>query len=256
MPDKYRINKYIALCKGCSRRDAEKFVNDGHVKINGQKCIDLSVRVKTSDKVEISGELLRKPKFVYAIFNKPAGYITSREDEKGRKIIYDILPEQLHGLKSVGRLDKESSGLILLTNDGDLINLLTHPKYHIPKRYKVNVKGKFTVPNAESFAAGLDIGEKQLASADVLGMEKNKLGQTELMLVLYQGYNRQIRRMVEKVGAEVVSLKRMTIGPLSLKNLKRSEYTYLTQKEVNNLLKYIEKKAHKGLDEQELNDNE
>lgn len=240
MPKEYRINKYIAECIGCSRRNAEKYVNDGLVKVNGVKVVDIATKVKISDKVILQGKPLKLPKYTYIIFNKPSGFITTRYDEKGRKTIYDLLPEKMHHLKPVGRLDKDSSGLLLLTNDGELINRLTHPKFQIPKKYKVVIKGNFSINDAKIFSEGLDIGDDQIASAEVLSITRLQPAKTELLLELHQGYNRQIRRMVEKLGYEVTTLKRLTIGPLTLKKLKRSEFSSLTDKEIDRLREYID----------------
>ncbi len=242
MSKEYRINKYIALCSGCSRRDADKLIEKGSVKVNDVKVKDLSTKVKDTDVVLLNGNQLKLPKYSTYTFNKPAGYITTREDEKGRKTIYDLLPERLHKLKPVGRLDKDSSGLMLLTNDGDLINILTHPKFHVPKKYKVVVQGKFTMVTAQSFVNGIDIGESRMAYADVLTFAKMKDGTVELILLLHQGYNRQIRRMFEKVDCEVVSLKRLSVATVTLKNLKRGESKSLNKKEIMNLFKSLKKR--------------
>lgn len=243
MLKRYRINKFIAESTGCSRREAEQYVIDGFVVLNGKKITDLSTKITVRDNVTLKGKKLKLAEHVYVIFNKPSGYITTREDEKGRKTIYDLLPEKLHCLKPVGRLDKDSSGLIILTNNGDLINTLTHPKFHIPKKYKVLIKGKFNQNHAESFFKGIDIGNNEIAKAEVISAIPEKNGCLVLTIILEQGLNRQIRRMMEKIGNEVVSLKRVSVGPVTLKSLKRGEYSYLTKNEVENFINYIEKNS-------------
>lgn len=243
MSDKTRINKYIAECTGCSRREAEEFVKAGQVKINEKIIDDLSIKVSLKDKVKVKNKLIELPKYLYVTFNKPPGYITTRKDEKGRKTIYDVLPEKFKHLKPVGRLDKDTSGLLLLTNNGDLINSLTHPKFDIPKRYKVVIKGKFNQVHAEKLAKGIDIGDGQIAYAYVLEAYLEKDNLVSLKMELTQGYNRQIRRMIEKIGAEVVSLKRLSVGPLDLKNLKKGEYAILQSKEVKQLMSYLNKNS-------------
>lgn len=240
MSDKYRINKYIAECTGCSRRKAEEYINDGFVKVNNQIVKDLSTRVSLTDKVLLKGKFLKVPKNKYIIFNKPAGYITSRSDEKGRKTIYDLLPEELKELKPVGRLDKDSSGLLILTNDGDLINCLTHPKYEVPKRYRVKIKGSFTLTDAQKFSEGIDIQEDKPARAEVISIKIIDKNVYEINIFLKQGYNRQIRRMFEKIGSEVTELKRISIGPLTVKGLRRSEYSVIKGKELKMLLEYVD----------------
>lgn len=241
MLKQYRINKFIAESTGCSRREAEQFVTEGFVVINGTKITDLSTKVTSKDNIILKGKKLKLTENTYIIFNKPSGYITTREDEKGRKTIYDLLPKKLHNLKPVGRLDKDSSGLIILTNNGDLINTLTHPKFHIPKKYKVRIKGKFNQNHADNFLKGIDIGNNDIAKAEVISAIQEKNGCLEVVMILEQGLNRQIRRMMEKIGSEVVSLKRVSIGPVTLKGLKRGEYSYLTRNEVENFIKYLAK---------------
>jgi 23S rRNA pseudouridine2605 synthase len=228
---------------GCSRRNAEQYVLDGKVKINGIKVLELSQKVTDRDKVTVCGKPVRKSKNTYVVFYKPAGYITTRKDDRGRKTIYDLLPEKFKDLKSAGRLDMDSSGLILLTNDGDLINIMIHPRYHIPKKYRVQIEGKFSVSDVKVFEDGVDIGEKQPARATVLEFVKDKSGQTSVILELHQGYNRQIRKMMEKMGYKVISLKRMTFGCLNLKNLKRGEFSILKKKEIDKLFEYLNKRV-------------
>ena len=242
MPKDYRLNKYIALCTGCSRREADKYIESGLVKLNDSKVKDLSTRVNDADKVTLKDKKLKLSPYSTYIFNKPAGYITTRKDEKGRKTIYDLLPENIRKLKPVGRLDKDSSGLIILTNDGDLINMLTHPKFHVPKKYRVVVDGKFNMTTAKNFIEGIDIGESQMAHAEVLSFLKMNDGSIELILLLHQGFNRQIRRMLEKVNCKVISLKRLSIATLNLSNLKRGESKSVNSKEIKNLNKFLQKR--------------
>ncbi|MEW5820135.1 MAG: pseudouridine synthase [Cyanobacteriota bacterium] len=238
----YRINQFIAQATGCSRRDAEKYIADGLVKVDGKNVSELSLKVTSRNKITLKNQPLKLSNYSYYIMNKPAGFITTREDEKARKTIYDILPEKLHNLKPVGRLDKDSSGLLVLTNDGELIHNLTHPKFHIPKKYKANIRGKFSQSDSDKFRKGIDIGEKLPACAEVESIIKTKLGYTEVVLILHQGYNRQIRRMFESVDCEVINLKRYSIGTLTLKGLKRAEFSQVKSNELNNLQKYINKK--------------
>jgi pseudouridine synthase len=241
MPKEYRINKYIAEALGCSRRKAEQYVNDGQVKVNKKVVDDLSTRVTEKDTVMVSGKPLKLKMHEYIIFNKPAGYITSRNDEKGRKTVYDLLPDKFRLLKPVGRLDKDSSGLLLLTNDGELMNVLSHPKYNVPKKYSVVVKGAFTFNDAKIFSEGVDIGENQPAKAEVLDMSKMKPGYVRVLLELRQGYNRQIRRMIERMGYKVNSLKRISLGCLNMKSLDRGDYSILSKKEIIHLKTYVAK---------------
>ncbi len=152
-----RLNKFIASSGICSRRKADELIESGVVFVNGKKVTELGFLVHDKDKVVVNQQLIRPVKHEYYRFYKPAGYITTADDEKGRKTIYDILPENLNHLKPVGRLDKDSTGLLILTNDGDLINQLTHPSIKIPKVYLVSVDSVVHPHELEQMAAGIEI---------------------------------------------------------------------------------------------------
>ena len=137
-----RLNKYIASTGTCSRRKADELITEGKVRVNDSVITELGFYVREKDRVYINGKIVKPMKLEYYRFYKPAGYITSSEDERGRKTIYDIIPPELKHLKPVGRLDKDSTGLIILTNDGDLINEMTHPSIKVPKIYSVKINGK------------------------------------------------------------------------------------------------------------------
>lgn len=246
MAKKYRINKFLAECTGSSRRKVEEFITDGKVFVNDKRVEDFSTKVTHRDKVTLNGKVVKLPDYKYVLFYKPAGYITSRKDEGGRKTIYAVLPEKYHDLKPVGRLDKESTGLLLLTNNGDLINKLTHPKFHIPKKYKVQVKGAFSIDDARKFQKGIEIEKGKIAVADVEYSIPKENNTFELVMTLKQGYYRQIRRMIKAVNKEVIALKRVAMGPLNLKNLKRGETIELKEKEVKTLLDYVESQLDKA----------
>ncbi|MBO5947348.1 rRNA pseudouridine synthase [bacterium] len=236
-----RLNKYLAQCGvATSRRKADELIATGVVKINGKIVMELGAEVNPKDKVEVYNKYVNLPQFKYVIFYKPAGYITTLADEKARKTIYDILPDELKKLKPVGRLDKDSTGLLILTNDGDLINDLTHPAIKVAKNYRVVAKGKLKMPDLEEMAKGIEIEKGQIAYADsqVLGFEGKD---TVLQITLYQGLNRQIRKMLDYLGHPVISLKRISCGTLNLDGLKRGEFKYLKPKQVKDLKKYVEK---------------
>ena len=144
-----RLNKYIASTGFCSRRKADELILEGRVRVNDRPIEELGFYVREKDRVYIDNKLVKPQKLEYYKFYKPAGYITTSEDEKGRKTIYDVIPPELKHLKPVGRLDKESTGLIILTNDGEFINEMTHPSIKVPKVYIVSINGKFTTEDAE-----------------------------------------------------------------------------------------------------------
>ena len=227
-----KLNKYIAQCGVCSRRKADELILSGVVFVNGKKVENLGEIVTSKDKVVVDGNLIKPDNFVYIRFYKPAGYITSLNDEKGRKTIYDILPDEVKKLKPVGRLDKDTSGLLIMTNDGDFINSLTHPKIKIPKVYKVVVEGKMTRQKVLELEKGIEIEKGKIAYAQVDCVDVLS-DTTVLQITLYQGLNRQIRKMCQKVGHEVVTLKRIKLNPddiinrLYAVNLRYLRHSYL-----------------------------
>lgn len=239
-----RLNKYIASTGFCSRRKADELILEGRVRVNDRQIDELGFYVREKDRVYIDGKIVKPQKLEYYKFYKPAGYITTSEDEKGRKTIYDVIPPELKHLKPVGRLDKESTGLIILTNDGEFINEMTHPSIKVPKVYIVSINGKFTADDAEKMLNGLEIetdsGEKKIAYAETLPIEiKNK--SSMIQVVLYQGINRQIRKMFAKLGYEVESLKRIQHATLTIEGLKKGQVKAIKPKQVKELKTYIAK---------------
>ncbi len=240
-----RLNKYIASSGLCSRRKADELIEAGRVLVNGKKITELGFLVQDKDKVFVDKKLIHPVKHEYYRFYKPAGYITTADDEKGRKTIYDILPENLQHLKPVGRLDKDSTGLLILTNDGDLINELTHPSIKVPKIYLVTINGQIHRHELEQLANGVEIEKGKIAYADISVLDMNS-EKTTMQITLYQGLNRQIRKMFEFVGYEVKSLKRIQHATLTLQGLKRGEFKPIKPqqiKELKNFLNRISKNA-------------
>lgn len=240
-----RLNKYIASSGLCSRRKADELIESGKVMINGKKVTELGYLVQPKDKVFVDKKLIHPIKHEYYKFYKPAGYITTSDDEKGRKTIYDILPENLQHLKPVGRLDKDSTGLLIMTNDGDLINELTHPSVKVPKVYIVSINGRIHPHELEQLANGVEIEKGKIAYADISVLECDN-ERTMMQITLYQGLNRQIRKMFEYVGYEVKSLKRIQHATISIIGLKRGEFKPIKPqqiKELKNFLNRISKNA-------------
>lgn len=227
-----RINKYLALCGVGSRRKVEEYVLNGDVKVNGRIITVLSTDINPkSDKVlYLDKDVTLPSNYVYYKFNKPKGYICSVKDEKGRKTIYDLVKVN-NRIFSVGRLDYNSEGLLLLTNDGDFANKLTHPTNHIDKEYIVTIEGEITEGELAVLRAGVVENGKRMPSAKVnLISYQNKL--SRLSVIIDEGQNRQIRRMFEAIGKNIVLLKRVAIGGLKLGGLERGKYRPLTDKEL------------------------
>ncbi len=237
---KVRLNKYIASTGYCSRRKADELIEAGKVKVNGSVVSELGFLISTNDKVLIGRELIKPQELTYIRYYKPAGYITSMDDEKGRKTIYDILPEEVHTLKPIGRLDKDSTGLLILTNDGDFINSFAHPSVKVPKTYRVCAQGKLTLNDLTLMEKGIEIEKGQIAYAfaRIIDFEGKN---TVLEMVLYQGLNRQIRKMLDILGHSVISLKRIAMGPVDLQGLKKGQFKYIKPKQIQQIKAYLKK---------------
>ena len=233
-----RLNKYIAASGICSRRKADELILSGAVVVNNKKVTELGFLVNDKDKVFIDNKLIHPVKHQYYRFFKPAGYITTADDEKGRKTIYDLLPNELWGLKPVGRLDKDSTGLLILTNDGDLINELTHPSIKVPKVYIVSIGSLIAPHELEKMANGIEIEKGKIAYADIEVLEVDK-NRTMMRITLYQGMNRQIRKMFEHFGYEVKSLKRIQHATIQLEGLKRGEFKPIKPKQIKELRNFL-----------------
>lgn len=235
-----RLNKYIASSGICSRRKADELIEQGVVSVNGKKIAELGFKVSEKDKVFINNELIRPKKHEYYRFYKPTGYITTADDEKDRKIIYDLLPAEMHKLNPIGRLDRDSSGLIILTNDGELINELTHPSIKVPKVYIVGVSGKVHLHHLEKMVQGIEIEPGKIAYADSQIIETTNK-KTTLQVTLYQGLNRQIRKMFDYLGFEVLSLKRVQHAIITLEGLKKGEFKPIKPQQIKELKNFINK---------------
>jgi len=236
-----RLNKYIAECGICSRRAADKLIADGAVSVNGKIVKELGVSVdETNDSIMVSG---RKAEMVtryrYVMLNKPKGCVCTVSDDKGRKTIFDYVDIKDVRLYPVGRLDYDTEGLILLTNDGQMAYKLTHPSQDIPKTYIVKIEGTVPENDLATLRNGIELDGIKLHKTRIklLQMEEeDKLSRFEI--TIYEGRNRQVRRMFETVGKVVVFLKRVEVGELKLGGLGRGLWRYLTDKEIDLLKKY------------------
>lgn len=228
-----RLQKYMASCGVASRRKCEELILSGKVKVNGFIIKELGVKVDgTKDKVEYNGKIITpEENKVYILLNKPEGYITSVKDEKNRKTVLDLVQVD-ERIYPIGRLDYDSSGLIILTNDGDIYNKIIHPRVELTKRYVAVCDGEFTSKEIERFKTGIDIGGYVTAPANIKVI-RNEDGKSTVEIGIHEGKNRQIRRMCSALGHEVLSLKRVAIGDIKLGYLKRGEYRELTKKEID-----------------------
>ncbi|AIY80814.1 rRNA pseudouridine synthase [Clostridium botulinum] len=228
-----RLQKYMASCGVASRRKCEEIILNGEVKVNGVVITELGTRVNpVEDNVEYKGSLITKEENkVYIILNKPEGYITSAKDEKGRKTVLDLVKVN-ERIYPIGRLDYDSSGLILLTNDGDVYNKIIHPREELNKKYIAVVKGEVSKKDIDTFNKGIDIGGyiTAPASLEVLSYAN---GKSTVEVCIHEGKNRQIRKMCTAINHEVLSLNRVSIGEIQLKYLKKGEWRKLTTEELD-----------------------
>lgn len=231
-----RLNRFLADCGLGSRRKVEEFISGGRVTINGVVCIDLSQKINTdNDVIELDGKALSaKKEKVYILLNKPRGFVVSQADELGRETVYSLLPENAANMAYAGRLDKNSEGLLLFTNDTALINLLTHPSYKVEKVYKVDIDRPLRKRELDLLRSGVEIEGGITHRAGVFVKEEGE-GSMSLKIVISEGRKRQIRQMIEAVGAKVRKLKRLQFGPLKLKDLPTGRWRYLEPGEVRAL---------------------
>lgn len=230
-----RISKYIAHCGICSRRSAEPAVIDGRVKVNGKIIRELSAQVQPDDIVELDGKpIFPEERHTYIMLYKPEGYITTTSDEKGRACVLDLINEEGVRLVPVGRLDCATSGLLLLTNDMELVNRLTHPRHGLSKTYQVRIDGNPSPHTISRLRRGMEIEGYTTRPIQVRTI-KTSPASTTLELILHEGRNRQIRKMMEQAGHRILSLRRTAVGSLNLRGLKKGEYRHLTKDEINRL---------------------
>lgn len=227
-----RLNRYLALCGLGSRRKCEDLITGGSVCINGTPVVDLAVRVEDGDRVEVHNRIVEPPRMQVVLLHKPPAVLCTRSDPKGRKTIYDLLPPHLKSLHYVGRLDAESEGLLLLTNDGNLTQTLTHPSHEIEKEYAVTLDHPIGPESIQKLLRGIPLEEGMAFAVDVHQQSPRCLGVT-----LRQGMNRQIRRMFEALDFQVMRLVRVRIGGLTIENTKSGRWRVLVPAEVAQVTK-------------------
>ncbi|HRZ39966.1 MAG TPA: pseudouridine synthase [Candidatus Omnitrophota bacterium] len=230
-----RLQVFISHSGFCSRRKAMDLIRSGMVTVNGKTVFEPSFPIVADrDRVCAGGRTVRVQRHEYVMLHKPAGFVTSRADQFAKRIVTDLLPPSLKGLNPVGRLDKDTEGLLLLTNDGDFLYALTHPKFDVGKRYEVWVEGALTEQDAKKLCAGISLDGRKTSPAQ-LSRRSVKSGKTRFELLIHEGRKRQIRRMCESLGRKVVYLKRIQHGPLRLGGLARGKWRHLSLEEVKQL---------------------
>lgn len=232
--EEIRLNKYIAHCGFCSRRDADEYIAAGKVKVNGEIVTQMGVKVQRTDTVEVEGQTLSLEKFVYILLNKPKDTITTTNDPRNRDTVMDKI-EDATGKRvyPVGRLDRHTMGLLLLTNDGDLANRLMHPSYKVRKTYEVEAEPALKESQMQQLTQGIELEDGPARAHSLTSMPNG------FALSIFEGRNRLVRRMVEYFGSEVIKLKRVEYAGLTLKNVKMGRWRYLREGEINGLRKMV-----------------
>ncbi|MEM6782606.1 MAG: pseudouridine synthase [Bacteroidota bacterium] len=235
-----RLNKYIAQAGLCSRREADAWIAAGRVSLDGETVTALGVKVTPRQDVRVDGRLISPKRLAYVLLNKAKDTITTTDDEHDRRTVLDVLPAEFQDLFPVGRLDRDTTGALLLTNDGDLAHRLMHPRYEIEKIYLVKTRASVKPHQLEQLRAGVTL-EDGPARADMVAYPGER--HDEVALSLHEGRNRQVRRMVEALGHEVVALDRVRYAGLTLSHLRRGRWRRLAPHEINGLRRAVKLKA-------------
>ena len=243
--EEIRLQKYLANNGVASRRKCEELIKQGRIKVNGKIVTELGTKIEPNkDIIEYNGKAIKNTntEHTYILLNKPIDYVTTVKDQFNRNTVLDLVKTNKR-LVPVGRLDMYTSGAIILTDDGDFVYKITHPKHEIPKTYNVTVAGEVSSEDVETLKNGVDIGDFVTSKAEVkiLKIDEQK-NVSRLQITIHEGKNRQVRRMCEAIGKKVISLHRSKIGNLTVKDLPLGTWIYLNKKEVETLLNTIEKK--------------
>ncbi|MBR5246633.1 MAG: rRNA pseudouridine synthase [Clostridia bacterium] len=231
-----RLQKYLSECGVASRRKAEEMIAAGKVKVNGRPATIGDKINPKQDTIVVAGKKIKKTskKNTYIMLHKPRGFITTLSDEMGRKCVAQLIEDVGTRVYPVGRLDRDSEGLLLLTDDGEFANAMTHPTKHVPKTYRVTIRPSITEEQITALTTGIEIDGRMTMPSEVRVIEK-KEGRVVLEIIIYEGRNRQIRKMCDALGLEVARLKRTQIGSVKLGMLKQGDWRNLTDEEVHKL---------------------
>lgn len=229
-----RINKYIASAGVTSRRKADELIEEGKVKVNGKVLREPGYQVEDTDLVEVDGQAIKPAsKLVYYLLNKPCGFVTSTADKEGRRVVTELVPDEIR-VFPVGRLDYNTSGLLILTNDGELANKLMHPSGQFDKTYLVRCTGTVTIAEARRLEKGIDLNGRKTSPAEVKLIRHDK-NSTVAEITIHEGRNRQVRRMFEAIGHEVTELQRIRLGNLTIGKLALGQCRKLGPAEIEYL---------------------
>jgi 23S rRNA pseudouridine2605 synthase len=240
-----RLQKFLSECGIASRRRSEELISAGKVKVNGRTA-SLGEKINPKvDTISVNGKkVINTAKHVYLMLHKPRGFITTMNDEMGRKCVSQLVEDVGERVYPIGRLDRESEGLLLMTNDGEFANAMMHPSHHIGKVYRVTIRPGITQEQIDLMSGGIEIEGRTTAPCDVRLIKKDD-DRTVLEIVLYEGRNRQIRKVCEKLNIEVARLKRTAFGAVKLGMLPAGKWRELSKDEVNKLISLTEKRSIK-----------
>lgn len=234
-----RLQKFLANAGVASRRKCEELILDGKIEVNGKIVTELGTKVSENDIVKYNGKIVKtEEEKVYILLNKPIGYVTTAKDQFNRDTVLDLVKINKR-IVPVGRLDMYTSGALILTNDGEFVNMLTHPKNEIDKTYNVTVKGKITNEDVEKLQKGVEIDDEYTtkpAKVKILKIDDEKI-LSRIQITIHEGKNRQVRKMCEAINKKVLALHRSKIGSIEVNDLKIGKWRYLTSKEIVNLHK-------------------
>lgn len=229
-----RLQVFLSHNGVCSRRDAMDIIKAGRVKINGQKNMEPSTNVTGQEEITVDGQMIESKDYTYIMLHKPAGYTTTKDDPYAIKTVMELLPTSMRHLSPVGRLDRDTEGLLLFTNDGTWSLALTHPKFHLNKTYVARLKGQLSQESKKKLELGIIMDGRKTAPCQIKDVRYNT-GVTELLITIYEGRKRQVRTMFYLVGYKVLYLKRVAVGKLGLDRLELGKWRALTPVEVKSL---------------------
>mgnify|MGYP001377781570 FL=1 len=230
-PELIRLNKYISQSGLCSRRAADELIKKGKVQVNNKVCDQVGTKINKNDKVIVNKKLIKPEKNIYVLLNKPKDYISTNKDTHNRRVVFDLIKGINERLFSVGRLDRKTTGLLLLTNDGDIAKKLTHPSYKIKKIYSVTLEKKISNDEISQIKNGLVIEDEYIKVDNVERLEKDY----EVGIEIHMGKNRIVRKIFESLNHRVSKLDRVLFGPFTKKDLPRGKWRILNQNEIRNL---------------------
>ena len=231
-----RLQKYLASCGVASRRHAEQMIAEGLIQVNGQTITEMGFQVTEEDEVRVRGEIVKpEEQKHYVLYHKPMGEVTTVRDDKGRETVMDHFRDYPVRLYPIGRLDYDSEGLLLLTNDGDLAAKLTHPRHEVDKTYLARVTGKVSAEAVHRLRAGVMLEDGFRTSPAKVQVIREEAFASAVLITIHEGHNRQVRRMMEAVGHRVLLLRRVRFGPIDIKGVAKGTWRELTEEEIKAL---------------------